>query len=193
MFNGYKVNGLENNSPDADLSVIGINNKATYLGFNLVAATSLEDIVSNSVASFQDYNPAEDEFDLANIHEADINTFLKSQELFGNKFFLTREVADDEYKVSYIALDNAYINLTDENAYMSLGLNLNGLETIITLAMANDETNTDPENSSTTLKIFILARKRKVSTFQTKQEASYTKLLQKRFKMVHLHSLTMAR
>ena len=28
---------------------------------------------------------------------------------------------------------------------MSLGLNLNGLETIITLAMANDETNTDPE------------------------------------------------
>ena len=145
LFNGYKVNGLENNAPDADLSVIGINNKATYPGFNLVAATSLEDIVSNSVASFQDYNPAEDEFDLANIHEADINTFLKSQELFGNKFFLTREVADDEYKVSYIALDNAYINLTDENAYMSLGLNLNGLETIITLAMANDETNTDPE------------------------------------------------
>lgn len=145
LFNGYEFDGLGNNAPDADLSIIGINNKTTYPGFNLVTATSLEDIVSSSVASFQDYDPGEDQFDLANIREADVNTFLKSQELFGNKFFLTREVEEDDYKVSYIALDNAYINLTDANAYMSLGLNLNGLETIITLAMANDDTNTDPE------------------------------------------------
>lgn len=141
LFNGY--NG--SNAPDFSLESIGIDNKTTYAGFNLVTDTSLEDIVTDSVASFTSYDPGQNTFDLAGISEEDVNTFLKAQDVLGNKFYLSRKTDATHNKLSYIALDNAYINLTATEAFLSLGLNLNGLETMITLTMMIDEFNTDPE------------------------------------------------
>ena len=59
------------------------------------------------------------------------------------KYFLTRQIGEGDFKVNYIALDNAYMNIYGDNAIISVGLNINGLETIITLKMVVDTSNTD--------------------------------------------------
>ena len=59
------------------------------------------------------------------------------------KYFLTRDVKNDGIKINYIALDNAYINLLNEGCIITIGLNINGLETIITLEMELDKNNDD--------------------------------------------------
>ena len=45
--------------------------------------------------------------------------------------------------MNYIALDNAYINLYQNKSIITIGLNINGLETFITLTMDEDQNNTD--------------------------------------------------
>ena len=69
---------------------------------------------------------------------------MKTQSALGNKFFLQREVADSQNKLNYIALDNAYMNIYGAAAIVSVGLNINGLETWTTLRMDADTSNTDP-------------------------------------------------
>ena len=59
------------------------------------------------------------------------------------KYFLNREVSEGNHKVNYIALDNAYMNIYGDTAIISVGLNINGLETYITLKMIIDNSNAD--------------------------------------------------
>ena len=139
LFNGYH----DDNAPDCDLNSIGITDKNTYQGFNVVTPLSVDDLIRNSVSSFDGYSPILTSFDIANLKEDDVNTFLHTQNIFGNKFFLTREISDGKYKTSYIALDNAYINLTSNGAIISAGLNINGLETNVTMLMDIDEENSN--------------------------------------------------
>lgn len=137
LFNGYH----DDNAPDCDLNSIGIYDKNAYQGFNVATPLSVDDLIRNSVSSFDGYSPILTSFDIANLEEDDVNTFLHTQNIFGNKFFLTREVSDGKYKTSYIALDNAYINLTSNGAIISAGLNINGLETNVTMLMDIDAEN----------------------------------------------------
>ena len=137
LFNGYH----DDNAPDCDLNSIGIYDKNAYQGFNVATPLSVDDLIRNSVSSFDGYSPILTSFDIANLEEDDVNTFLHTQNIFGNKFFLTREVSDGKYKTSYIALDNAYINLTSNGAVISAGLNINGLETNVTMLMDIDAEN----------------------------------------------------
>lgn len=136
LFNGYH----NNNAPACDLSIIGINNKNTYKGFNLYGSVSIDSMVTSSVSDFEDYNPSMNSFQIASITEKDVNDYLHSQRIFGNKFFLTNEVGNNQYKSSYVAFDNAYLNLTANNAVLSAGLNVNGFETTITMLMDKDAT-----------------------------------------------------
>lgn len=136
LFQGYHLSIV----PDCDLSSIGIPNKETYQGFNLLPPSSMDDLLTDSVASFADYDPAVNSFDIVNIKEEDVNNYLRTQSMLGNKYFLEREVGANKHKVNYIALDNAYINLTSDKAIITAGLNINGLETTITLPMALNET-----------------------------------------------------
>ena len=138
LFNGYSAG----NAPECDLSSIGIANKTTYPGFN-IANTSMDDLLKNSVSSFLDYNLTDPSFDIANIKELDVNDYLKSQKMLGIKYFLEREVSEGQYKANYIALDNAYINFVKNQAILSAGLNINGLETFVTVPMHQDEGNED--------------------------------------------------
>ena len=133
------------NVPEADLSYVGIMDKNTYPGFGLVASSSIDSILTNAVSKFEGYSISQNSFDIANISEADINLFLKSQGVFGNKYFLTREIEDDKNKINYIALDNAYMNLYGNTSVISVGLNINGLETMVTLKMELDPSNTDAQ------------------------------------------------
>ena len=139
LFHGY--NGVY--APDGDFTSIGIPFKTTYQGFNLSHADSLEYTLKSGVSSFTNYNSSDDSFDIVKLKESTINDFLKTQNVFGMKYFLTREVKNDGIKINYIALDNAYINLLDESCIVTLGLNINGLETIITLEMELDKDNDD--------------------------------------------------
>ena len=139
LFHGYDGSY----TPDGDLSSIGIPIKAAYQGFNLSNAESLENTLKAGVSSFGDYSPSIDTFDIVKLNESVINDFLKTQNVFGMKYFLTRDVKDNGIKINYIALDNAYINLLDESCIITIGLNINGLETIITLEMELDENNDD--------------------------------------------------
>ena len=133
------------NVPEADLSYVGIMDKNTYPGFGLVTSSSIDSILTNAVSKFEGYSISQNSFDIANISEADINLFLKSQGVFGNKYFLTREIEDDKNKINYIALDNAYMNLYGNTSVISVGLNINGLETMVTLKMELDPSNTDAQ------------------------------------------------
>lgn len=133
------------NVPEADLSYVGIMDKNTYPGFGLVTSSSIDSILTNAVSKFEGYSISQSSFDIANISEADINLFLKSQGVFGNKYFLTREIEDDKNKINYIALDNAYMNLYGNTSVISVGLNINGLETMVTLKMELDPSNTDAQ------------------------------------------------
>ena len=133
------------NVPEADLSYVGIMDKSTYPGFGLVASSSIDSILTNAVSKFEGYSISQNSLDIANISEADINLFLKSQGVFGNKYFLTREIEDDKNKINYIALDNAYMNLYGNTSVISVGLNINGLETMVTLKMELDPSNTDAQ------------------------------------------------
>ena len=139
LFHGYDGSY----TPDADLSSIGIPVKAAYQGFNLSNAESLENTLKAGVSSFGDYSPSVDSFDIVKLNESVINDFLKTQNVFGMKYFLTRDVKDNGIKINYIALDNAYINLLNEGCIITIGLNINGLETIITLEMELDKNNED--------------------------------------------------
>jgi len=140
LFDGY----TGDNAPDCDLSSIGIDNKVLYPGFNLVSISSIDDIMSNAIAHFDGYDPSLNSFDLVNLTEVDFNNFLKRQSALGHKYFLQREIETNQNKVNYIAVDNAYFNLTDDDSVISVGLNINGLETWITLELEMDNTNTDP-------------------------------------------------
>ena len=133
------------NVPSCDLSKIGILAPDTYPGFALVPASSIDDMLKNAVSSFDSYSTdlSINNFNIASLKESDINLFLKSQSCFGMKYFLSREVSEGDYKVNYIALDNAYMNIYGNDAIISIGLNINGLETIITLKMVIDEENHD--------------------------------------------------
>ena len=135
LFNGYH----DSNAPACDLSIIGINNKNTYKGFNLYGSTSIDTMVTNSVSDFNGYNPMMNSFQIASITESDINQYLHSQRIFGNKFFLTNKVEENDYKSSYVAFDNAYLNLTTNNAVISVGVNVNGFETILTMLLDKDD------------------------------------------------------
>ena len=137
LFNGYH----DSNAPECSLQSIGITNKEAYQGFNVATNISIDDLITNSVSSFDGYSPFLPSFDIANLKESDINAFLHTQRLFGNKFFLSREKDEGGYKASYIAVDNAYINLTSSGAILTAGLNINGLETIVTILMDNDAAN----------------------------------------------------
>lgn len=137
LFHGYKPGSIP---ADLDLSSIGILDKTTYPGFNLMAPSSMDDLLTDSVASFADYDDGVNSFDIVNIKEEDVNNYLRTQSMLGDKYFLEREVSEGSHKVNYIALDNAYINLTNDKAIITAGLNINGLETTITLPMALDET-----------------------------------------------------
>ena len=133
LFNGY--NG--SNAPSCSLESIGITSKETYQGFNLNAGVSLDNIVSNGITNFSSYDISLNQFQLASFTESDVNAYLKAQGILGNKFFLTGENAEGGNKASYIALDNVYLNFTDDSAVVSIGLNLNGLETTMTLPMTS--------------------------------------------------------
>ena len=139
LFNGY--NG--SNAPSANLTSIGIPVKETYKGFNLVTSESIDEIFKNAISTFDGYSLSLNSFDIAKLKESEINLFMKTQSALGNKFFLQREVADSQNKINYSALDNAYMNLYDDAAIISVGLNINGLETWTTLKMDADTTNTD--------------------------------------------------
>ena len=137
LFHGY--NGA--NAPACALTSIGINNKEAYQGFNLVAASSIDERFKESVADFDGYSILQDSFDIVNLNESDINDYLKTRNIFGDKYFLHREIENGKHKVNYIALDNAYINFLEDGAIFSAGLNINGLETTITMPMLLDEDN----------------------------------------------------
>ena len=139
LFHGYDGSYL----PDANLSSIGIPVKTAYQGFNLTNVESLENTLKEGVSSFADYSPSINTFDIVKLNESVINDFLKTQNVFGMKYFLTRDVKDNGKKINYIALDNAYINLLNEGCIITIGLNINGLETIITLEMDLDKNNDD--------------------------------------------------
>ena len=130
LFNGYQGD----NAPACDLSSIGITNKTTYKGFD-IEEKSMDDLFKTDISSFDEYNLTDPSFEIANIHELDVNDYMKSQNMLGMKYFLYREVEEGQYKVNYIALDNAYINLLSDKAILSAGLNLNGLETFVTVPM----------------------------------------------------------
>lgn len=134
LFNGYH----DSNAPTCSLTSIGINNKESYRGFDLPLGYSVSDIISNGITSFAGFDTSLNSFNIANITEKNINDYLHSQYIFGNKFFLTNEVEAGQYKTSYVALDNTYINFTEDGAVLSVGLNINGLETILTLLMNYD-------------------------------------------------------
>ena len=138
LFQGYKLN----NAPTFDLSSIGISDaeKETYKGFNVVSDSSVDDIIRNAAATYTGYTPSLDEFNIASISEADLNTFIKAQDVLGHKYFLQKEVADSKNKVNYIAIDNAYMNFYGNNSVISVGLNINGLETMLTLKLELDAT-----------------------------------------------------
>ena len=138
LFNGYEVG----NAPDCDLSSIGITNKTTYKGFD-IEKKSMDDIFKNDISSFPGYNITDPSFEIAQINELTVNDYLKSQKMLGMKYFLYREVEEGQYKLNYIALDNAYINLLADKAILSAGLNINGLETFVTIPMHLDEDNED--------------------------------------------------
>ena len=123
------------------MTSIGINNKETYQGFNLVPTSSMDETFKNSVADFDGYSALQNAFDIVNLNESDINNYLKTRNIFGNKYFLQREIENGKNKVNYIALDNAYINFLADKAIFSAGLNINGLETMITMPMNLDEDN----------------------------------------------------
>lgn len=141
LFNGY--NG--SNAPEYSLTDIGINVKEAYQGFNLVEASSIDDMLKNAVSNYDGYvtDISTTSFDIATLKESEINLFLKSQSCFGMKYFLNREVSEGNHKVNYIALDNAYMNIYGDTAIISVGLNINGLETYVTLKMIVDNSNTD--------------------------------------------------
>ena len=142
LFKGYVGNGYS--APDFNLNSIGILNKETYPGFALVGTdVNIDEIVREGVKTFPDYDPGVNTFEIADLKESQINAYLKSQGIFGHKYFLDREVSSGHSKINYIALDNAYMNFFDKSTILSLGMNINGLETIITLKMKLDETNID--------------------------------------------------
>lgn len=139
LFNGY--NATENNAPSCDLSSIGIVNKAAYVGFkDVITEESMDNILISHVATFPGYDPALDSFELVEVKESDVNDYLKSQQMLGIKYFLERTTEDGKHKANYIALDNVYINLLSDKAIISAGLNINGLETTVTLPMILNET-----------------------------------------------------
>ena len=139
LFRGY--NGT--NAPEANLTSIGIPVKETYKGFNLVTSEDIDVILANAISTFDGYSLSLNSFDIAKLKESEINLFMKTQSALGHKFFLQREVADGQNKINYIALDNAYMNLYGDAAIISVGLNINGLETWTTLKMDADKSNTD--------------------------------------------------
>ena len=139
LFNGY--NATHPNAPSCDLWPIGILNKDTYVGFrDIYAETSIDNILTSGVATFPDYSDGINSFDLVEIKESDVNEYLKSQHMLGMKYFLERPLVGSTHKVNYIALDNAYINLLEETAVITAGLNINGLETTVTLPMVKNTT-----------------------------------------------------
>ena len=137
----YGYNSTNPNAPSCDLSSIGIANKTTYTGFkDVYTETSVDNILTSGVATFPDYSDSINSFDLVEIKESDINEYLKSQHMLGIKYFLERTMEDGKHKANYIALDNAYINLLSDKAIISAGLNINGLETTVTLPMTKNAT-----------------------------------------------------
>lgn len=139
LFNGY--NATQPNAPSCDLWPIGILNKETYVGFrDIYAETSIDNILTSGVATFPDYSDSINSFELVEIKESDVNEYLKSQHMLGMKYFLERPLVGSTHKVNYIALDNAYINLLEEKAIITAGLNINGLETTVTLPMVKNTT-----------------------------------------------------
>ena len=142
LYNGY--NATEPNAPSCDLTSIGITNKTTYVGFkDIYAETSIDNILTSGVATFPDYDDSHNSFDLVEIKESDVNEYLKSQHMLGIKYFLERTKEDGKHKANYIALDNAYINLLEEKAIITAGLNINDLETTVTLPMVKNATESD--------------------------------------------------
>ena len=140
LFNGYNGTNVVNG---VDLSPIGITVPETYRGFNLVTSEDIDTILANAISTFDGYSMSLNSFDIAKLKESEINLFMKAQSALGHKFFLQREVSDGQNKINYIALDNAYMNLYGDAAIISVGLNINGLETWTTLKMDADLANTD--------------------------------------------------
>ena len=151
LFQGYKVN----NAPDCNLSSIGIPVKETYPGFAVVDSSSIDDMMKSAIATFSGYSPSLDTFDIASLTESQINLFLKTQSALGHKYFLQREIGDSKNKINYIAIDNAYMNIYGNELIISVGLNINGLETFLTLKLELDTAASDNKLVYKTTKVYF--------------------------------------
>ena len=70
----------------------------------------------------------------ASVSEVQLHDVLKSNEMigYGKTFYSVN--ADGSYKVSFISVDNLYINIIDGNLYFIVGININGYEVSMILS-----------------------------------------------------------
>lgn len=69
----------------------------------------------------------------AKISEIDLHDSLKTNSIIGYGKVFFRPTDDGSYKVSFISVDNLYVNITKNNLYFIVGININGYE--VTMAL----------------------------------------------------------
>ncbi|MBO4286026.1 MAG: hypothetical protein J5880_01680 [Bacilli bacterium] len=64
----------------------------------------------------------------ASVNEIQLHDVLKSNDLVGYGKVFYRQKDDGSYKLSYVAVDNLYVNIVNNNIYFVVGVNINGYE-----------------------------------------------------------------
>lgn len=143
----YLTKGYTNISDEAkayidtlDLSSIGITINQLYTGYQ--HDSDNQDIVENTILNNQENLLTEG---VITLDEEIVNEYLLSQSQFVTTgYVLTGLVEDNDYDVVYFAIDNCYINFLqdsngDERMYLTLGLSVNGYETVLCLDSVKTE------------------------------------------------------
>lgn len=113
-----------------DLSIIEIENNSSYKGIEYEDKKDINDIIINN---FDLSNPNES---ILTINEDEFNGYLKTQNLIGYNYLLSKETSSS-YTFNYFAIDDFYINFVDNKMYLTIGFSVNGFDTSIFMDFTN--------------------------------------------------------
>lgn len=138
LLRGYDETSEEgkNWANSKDLSSIGITDCTSYLGESFKAGNNFESIITSQI-SLESLASGH----IATISENDLNSLIRTFNIIGYSFFLTREVSPNEYKVNNITISDLYCNIVDDHIYFVLKIDVNGHETtfaILSKTTANE-------------------------------------------------------
>ncbi|MFA6829672.1 MAG: hypothetical protein WCR67_03095 [Bacilli bacterium] len=111
---------------DKDFSSVGINNVSSYQGYSVEESANIGEIIQQSLSSLNLTTLSAN----AKINENLITSICENSGLLGYSYVFTQQT-ETSHQVSCVTLNNFYVNFVEDRMYLTVGVDINGCQTVI--------------------------------------------------------------